>query len=122
MLYTVAAGVDPDVCLPICLDVGTNNGRLLEDPSYKGLRQRRPGYREYNAFMAEFVQALQAWQPHVVLQFEDFHNSNAFRCAAQRMLLHGFTALTFLGQSRCPIDELLGMARSAMQDHDVGHC
>lgn len=65
------------------MQVGTNNQQLLDDPLYKGVRQRRPPYREYIAFMAEFMQALRDWQPYMVLQFEDFHNTNAFRCAAR---------------------------------------
>ena len=79
LLYTAAAGVPPSLCLPICLDVGTNNEDLLKDPEYKGLRQRRPAEAEYSAFMDEFMSALRAWAPHVLLQFEDFGNHNAFR-------------------------------------------
>ncbi|KAI8475520.1 MAG: hypothetical protein J3K34DRAFT_382637 [Monoraphidium minutum] len=78
-LYTVAAGVDPGQCMPLCIDVGTNNNALLEDPAYKGLRRRRPHRAEFDSFMAEVMGALAAWQPHVLVQFEDFGNSNAFR-------------------------------------------
>lgn len=77
-LYTAAAGVPPDQCLPICLDVGTNRESLLEDPEYKGLRRRRPMGVEYYSFLDEFVQALRAWRPHCLLQFEDFGNHTAF--------------------------------------------
>ncbi|GBF87516.1 NADP malic enzyme [Raphidocelis subcapitata] len=78
-LYTVAAGLDPASCLPLCIDVGTNNASLLEDPQYKGLRRRRPARAEFDSFMAEVMGALAAWRPHVMVQFEDFGNSNAFR-------------------------------------------
>ncbi|GFR44441.1 hypothetical protein Agub_g5680 [Astrephomene gubernaculifera] len=78
-LYTAAAGVDPSMCLPIALDVGTNNAALRDDPDYRGLRQPRPSEAEYDAFVEEFMSALKVWQPHVMLQFEDFGNHNAFR-------------------------------------------
>jgi malate dehydrogenase (oxaloacetate-decarboxylating)(NADP+) len=73
------AGVDPTRCLPVCIDVGTNNQRLLDDPAYKGLRQRRAGAAEFDELLAEFVGALKAWRPHVMLQWEDFGNHNAFK-------------------------------------------
>lgn len=78
LLYTAAAGVPPHQILPVTLDVGTNNPGLLDDPEYRGLRQRRLSGAAYEALVAEFVAALQAWQPHVLLQFEDFANHTAF--------------------------------------------
>lgn len=79
LLYTVIAGVNPAVCLPVCLDVGTNNEELLNDPTYKGLRQPRLRGPEYDELVDEFMTALREWQPHLLLQFEDFGNTNAFR-------------------------------------------
>eukprot|EP00892_Ulva_mutabilis_P010458 jgi/Ulvmu1/7785/UM004_0014.1 len=79
ILYTVAAGVDPSVCLPICLDVGTNNATLIQDPTYPGVKRARITGRQYDAFMEEFVHAVIQWQRHVLVQFEDFGNHNAFR-------------------------------------------
>lgn len=67
---THVAGVDPSKCLPICVDVGTNNQALLDDPQYKGLRRRRVARAEFDAFMQEVMGALAAWQPHVLVQFE----------------------------------------------------
>jgi len=79
MLYTACAGVRPSQCLPVCLDVGTNNVRLLENPNYKGLRRERLKGAAYDALVDEFMREMRAWQPSCLVQFEDFGNANAFR-------------------------------------------
>ncbi|CAK0739550.1 hypothetical protein CVIRNUC_001175 [Coccomyxa viridis] len=79
LLYTAAAGLDPRACLPVMLDVGTNNEDLLADPLYKGLRQRRLVGAAYWAVVEKCMTSLKQWQPHTVVQFEDFANHHAFQ-------------------------------------------
>ena len=76
-LYTACAGVPPQYCLPVVLDVGTNNQALLDDPLYLGLRQSRVRGDEYTAFVEEFVAAVQQLYPKCCIQWEDFANINA---------------------------------------------
>lgn len=78
-LYTACAGVPPDLCLPVVLDVGTDNEPLRNDPRYLGGRSGRMTGEVYDALIEEFVAATQAVFPGVILQFEDFNNSCAFR-------------------------------------------
>ena len=76
-LYTACAGVPPQYCLPVMLDVGTNNQSLLDDPLYLGLRQNRVRGEEYKTFVDEFVEAVQVLYPKCCIQWEDFANINA---------------------------------------------
>ncbi len=78
-LYTACAGIAPKNTLPVTLDVGTDNTNHLHDPLYLGLRQPRVRGDAYDAFIREFVEAVQVRFPDALLQFEDFGNKNAFR-------------------------------------------
>lgn len=76
-IYTACGGVSPAYTLPVALDVGTNNQKLLDDPMYMGLRHPRITGDDYNAFVDRFIDAAQERWPGVLIQFEDFAQPNA---------------------------------------------
>lgn len=76
-LYTSCGGISPAHTLPITLDVGTNNEKLLNDPMYMGARHKRISQHKYDEFLDLFVQAVKRRWPQVLLQFEDFAQNNA---------------------------------------------
>jgi malate dehydrogenase (oxaloacetate-decarboxylating) len=78
MLYTQGAGIAPWHCLPISLDVGTNNEKLLTDSTYLGWRHRRLEGEEYLSFIGRFVRAFRNVFPNALCQWEDFSQQNAF--------------------------------------------
>ncbi|KAF9267534.1 hypothetical protein L218DRAFT_693865 [Marasmius fiardii PR-910] len=78
-LYIAGAGVRPSSTLPICLDVGTNTQKFLDDPLYIGVRQKRPDVKEMDEFMEEFMSAMHDVFPELLVQFEDFSTDNAFK-------------------------------------------
>jgi malate dehydrogenase (oxaloacetate-decarboxylating)(NADP+) len=77
-LYTACAGIAPRHCLPVLIDVGTNNGALLDDPLYIGYPKRRISGNAYIALVDEFVRAVQRKYPDALIQFEDFLTPDAY--------------------------------------------
>jgi len=98
-LYTACAGVNPAWCLPVTLDMGTNNETLINDPLYIGLPQHRVPTTEYDALVDEFFQGVQTIFPDALVQFEDFGNTNAFRLLK-----------TYRDRARCFNDDIQGTA------------
>ena len=77
-LYTMGAGIAPWWCLPICLDVGTDNEALLDDPLYLGAKRRRLEGKDYDLFIDKFVNQITRLYPGALLQWEDFSKQNAY--------------------------------------------
>lgn len=78
-LYVAAAGLNPHRVLPVMIDVGTNNERLLKDPLYLGLQEHRLDGEDYLSVVDEFMEAVFTRWPHVIVQFEDFQSKWAFK-------------------------------------------
>lgn len=78
-LYVVGAGLPPALCLPVLLDVGTNNDELLQDPLYMGLKHKRLTDEAYDGVVEEFAKGVKRHFPHALLQWEDFGKHNALR-------------------------------------------
>jgi malate dehydrogenase (oxaloacetate-decarboxylating) len=82
-LYTALGGIPPEHCLPVLLDVGTDNETLLNDPIYIGWQHKRIRGKEYDDFVEAFVTAVRQRWPQILLQWEDFAGSNAARLLAK---------------------------------------
>jgi malate dehydrogenase (oxaloacetate-decarboxylating)(NADP+) len=77
-LYSACAGIDPEACLPVTLDVGTNNDELRNDLLYLGYPHKRLEGKPYFDLVEEFVKAVQSRYPDALIQFEDFLTPNAY--------------------------------------------
>ena len=102
-LYVACAGIDPAKCLPIMLDVGTNNAQFLADPMYLGYPHKRIVGKPYTDLVDELIHALGDKWPHVLIQFEDFLTPNAYK------LLQ-----TYRTQVLCFNDDIQGTAAVAL--------
>jgi malate dehydrogenase (oxaloacetate-decarboxylating)(NADP+) len=82
-LYTLCAGIRPEMCLPITLDLGTDTRALLDDPMYLGTREARMRGTAWDDFLDEFIRAVEEVFPGSLVQFEDFNTAAAFRLLAR---------------------------------------
>ena len=125
-LYTALGGIHPEHCLPILLDVGTDNEDRLKSPLYIGWRQHRVRGEEYDAFVDVFVNSVKKRWPHVLLQWEDFAGSNAARFLAryQRPTMHVQRRYSRHSGCRCRdvdlCDQRNGRAARATEDRGRG--
>lgn len=84
-LYVAGAGIRPHSTVPICIDVGTDNQKFLDDPLYLGLRQRRVPQEEMHELMEEFMHEMSVVFPELLIQFEDFSTDKVrviYRCTS----------------------------------------
>jgi len=102
-LYSACAGIPPQQCMPVILDVGTGNQALREDPLYLGINQPRMGGDAYLALVDEFVYAAQKVFPRVLIQFEDFLTPNAYGLLQR-----------YRDRVRCFNDDIQGTAAMAL--------
>jgi malate dehydrogenase (oxaloacetate-decarboxylating)(NADP+) len=102
-LYSGCAGIPPQQCMPVLLDVGTNNQTLLDDPLYLGIRKKRITGEAYTSLVDEFVAAVQKVFPKVLIQFEDFLTPNAYTLLQR-----------YRNSVRCFNDDIQGTAAMAL--------
>ena len=122
-LYTACAGFKPNECLPVTIDVGTDNQSLLDSPFYIGLRQRRDRSHAYDDLIEEFVMAVKKrFGPTTLIQWEDFGNANAFKllhkyednCCSFNDDIQGTASVTVAG-----IFSYLNLTQTRMADNRI---
>ncbi|XP_047341228.1 NAD-dependent malic enzyme 62 kDa isoform, mitochondrial-like [Impatiens glandulifera] len=111
-LYVAAAGINPQRVLPIMIDVGTNNKKLLEDPLYMGLQEPRLEGEEYIAVVDEFMEAVFTRWPNVIVQFEDFQSKWAFKLLQRYRAKYRMFNDDVQGTAGVAIAGLLGAVRA----------
>jgi malate dehydrogenase (oxaloacetate-decarboxylating) len=119
-LYTAAAGIHPERCIPISLDVGTDNAELLADPLYVGYRKPRLRGAKYERLVDEFVEAVLEVYPGALLQWEDFANSTRFRnLATHRKRIASFNDDIQGTGAMAVAGVMSGVGRSGLESDDV---
>ena len=98
-LYTAIGGISPERTLPVCIDVGTNNPALKQDPQYLGDKSDRIGDDEFYAYLDDIMKELAAKWPQAIIQFEDFSNNHAYPLLKK-----------YRNQYRCFNDDIQGTA------------
>ncbi|KAL5196504.1 hypothetical protein ABZP36_000016 [Zizania latifolia] len=111
-LYVAAAGINPQRVLPVMIDIGTNNEKLLKDPLYLGLQENRLEGEEYVAVIDEFMEAVFARWPNVIVQFEDFQSKWAFRLLQRYRKTYRMFNDDVQGTAGVAIAGLLGAVRA----------
>ncbi|CAK8542309.1 unnamed protein product [Lathyrus sativus] len=111
-MYVAAAGINPQRILPIMLDVGTNNQKLLDDPLYLGVRQPRLEGEEYLSIMDEFMESVHARWPKAIVQFEDFQMKWAFETLKRYRQKHCMFNDDIQGTAGVALAGLLGTVRA----------
>ncbi|KAM6568359.1 hypothetical protein CsatB_016344 [Cannabis sativa] len=111
-LYVAAAGINPQRVLPVMIDVGTNNEKLLKDPLYLGLQRHRLDGEEYLGVIDEFMEAVFTRWPHVIVQFEDFQSKWAFKLLQRYRARYRMFNDDVQGTAGVAIAGLLGAVRA----------
>ncbi|VAH45759.1 hypothetical protein VPH35_028656 [Triticum aestivum] len=111
-LYVAAAGINPQRVLPVMIDVGTNNEKLLKDPLYLGLQEHRLEGEDYVEIIDEFMEAVFSRWPNVIVQFEDFQSKWAFRLLQRYRKTYRMFNDDVQGTAGVAIAGLLGAVRA----------